>query len=213
MSVVASTDPSKLPTPGVPRVWPTLRRFLTRRRVALSTLLFVMLAVVDAAAGVQPRDLFNLHDPFIWVGVTLVVLGVALRSWAVGILRKDDVLTTTGPYGLMRNPLYAGSFLMMFGFCALIGDVKYVWLMIIPFSGLYLLRILVEEQGLAVRFGASWANYVQSTPRIIPRRLWINYAADWRLSKWLGSREYRAVLSALAGLAALQVWHEIVSRG
>jgi hypothetical protein len=63
-----------------------------------------------------------------------------------------------------------------------------------------------EEHGLAARFGAQWTEYARLTPRLFPRRWSIDRTADWRLSHWLLSREYRAALSALFGFAALYVW-------
>src|SRR5262245_26146854 len=97
-------------------------RFIARRRIVLSSLLFVAVAVHDLAKGARPRDIFDIHDPLGCGGGLLIVLGLVLRSWAGGILHKGAELTTTGPYRLIRNPLYVGSFLMMSGFCAVIAE-------------------------------------------------------------------------------------------
>jgi len=207
MSIASHVD-AVPPQGSSPRgVGATLIYFFTRRRVAISNVLFVGLIVFDLVSGVRPRNVLDFRDPWILVGLSLVVVGLALRSWAVGILRKNHVLTTTGPYGLTRNPLYIGSFLMLFGFCALIGDTRNVWFMLVPLVFLYWLRIRVEEQDLERLFGADWAAYARTTPRVFPRhgaRVWL---ADWRFAQWLKSREYRAPLTALVGLAAIQVWH------
>src|SRR5262249_21942239 len=71
--------------------------FIIRRRIFLSFLMFTALITSDVWRGVRPHDLTNIYDPVSVVGVLLVVVGLALRSWAAGILRKDEELTTTGP--------------------------------------------------------------------------------------------------------------------
>ena len=47
-------------------------------------------------------------------GVALV--GLALRAWASGHIRKNDRLAVSGPYAHTRNPLYLGSFILGLGF-------------------------------------------------------------------------------------------------
>ena len=96
--------------------------FLIRRRILISGILFGLMIARDVAYGPKPHDLFNVRDPLSVLGVLLVFGGLALRSWSAGILHKNAELTTSGPYGLIRNPLYVGSFMMMCGFCTLIGN-------------------------------------------------------------------------------------------
>src|SRR5438270_686531 len=50
------------------------------------------------------------------IGGAVAVMGLALRAWASGYLRKNDELATSGPYAHTRNPLYLGSFLIGLGF-------------------------------------------------------------------------------------------------
>ena len=50
------------------------------------------------------------------VGAGVSLLGLLLRAWASGHLRKNDALATSGPYAYTRNPLYLGSFIMGLGF-------------------------------------------------------------------------------------------------
>ena len=55
-----------------------------------------------------------------------VLTGLCLRGYAAGYVRKNAELTTTGPYGYTRNPLYLGSMLIAFGFGAASGS----WLLV-----------------------------------------------------------------------------------
>jgi protein-S-isoprenylcysteine O-methyltransferase Ste14 len=181
-------------------------RYLVHRRVRISLIVFVVLIAEDVLAKVRPHDLTNLRDMKSVLGLSLVLGGLAVRSWAAGILHKHEQLTTSGPYAIVRHPLYVGSFMMMLGFCALIDDRENIWFVLGPFAGLYLLGILSEERALMERFGARWQEYASSVPRFLPRLPRRGMSASWRLNQWAQNREYRAVGAALIGLVAIQAW-------
>ena len=71
---------------------------------------------------IRLRLVWLLIIPFLWfarptpvsllLGSGLSVLGLFIRAWAAGFIRKDQQLATSGPYGYTRNPLYLGSFLL-----------------------------------------------------------------------------------------------------
>ncbi len=183
-----------------------VRNFVLRRRVPLSITLFSSLVIKDIVSGVKPHDITELTDSSTLAGLVLVLAGLTLRSWAAGVLCKETMLTRTGPYSLIRNPLYVGSFLMMFGFCSLVGDAVNAIVIAGPVLCLYLVKVRDEEQGLAQRFPAQWKQYAATTPRYFPRRLSSAMSRDWNLSQWLGSREYHAVASTLTAFVALKIW-------
>jgi protein-S-isoprenylcysteine O-methyltransferase Ste14 len=185
----------------------SLALFIIRRRILLSNILFVALVAVIIAGGVRPRDLFDVRDPWTAGGVGLVALGVALRSWAAGILLKDRELTTTGPYALIRNPLYVGSFLMLLGFCILLNAAHLVWLILLPLLALYVVKVRQEEQLLARLFPSDWPGYMQRTPRFLPWPRRVSLAAEWSAAQWTRSREYQALLTSIAALVAIAIWH------
>ena len=182
-------------------------QFLYRRRIPVSAAVFLLLLAQDFFVGNKPHDVVNFRDPYSAIGVVLVLLGLVLRSWAAGVLQKDFSLTTSGPYRLTRNPLYIGSFLMMLGFCTVVGDAKNFAVILGPMLFLYLLKVRDEESGLARHFGSAWNQYVQQTPRFFPRQVRTNGMADWRLAEWLRSREYQAVGTSLLALIAIKLWH------
>jgi protein-S-isoprenylcysteine O-methyltransferase Ste14 len=184
-----------------------LAAFVIRRRILLSAILFGLLIADDVAFGPKPHDLVNYRDPFSMLGAALVLSGLALRSWAAGILRKDAELTTTGPYRLIRNPLYVGSFMMMFGFCALIADPTNIWFILGPMLIMYIIKVRQEERLLSTKFPEQWIAYSQSTPRYFPRLARVGLGADWRVAQWMRSREYQALGATILALAAIKVWH------
>ena len=50
------------------------------------------------------------------VGLALVVVGQVFRIYAAGYIFKNKQLATTGPYSLVRHPLYLGNFIILIGF-------------------------------------------------------------------------------------------------
>jgi protein-S-isoprenylcysteine O-methyltransferase Ste14 len=180
--------------------------FVIRRRIFLSFVLFTALIVDDVWRGVRPHDLADFRDPVTIVGGLLVAIGLAVRSWAAGILRKDEELTTSGPYRLVRNPLYLGSFLMMFGFCALINDPRNFLFVLGPVLLLYVIKVRNEERWLCRLFPAQFAQYKSQTPRFLPRIARTDVLAPWSSEQWLRSREYQAVSAAAGALVAIKIW-------
>src|SRR5271166_7113924 len=50
------------------------------------------------------------------IGAAIALLGILLRAMASGHVEKNRVLTMTGPYAYVRNPLYLGSIIIGIGF-------------------------------------------------------------------------------------------------
>ena len=186
--------------------WRRFVALLVRWRIRISLIVFLALIAGDVFAGIRPHDLLNYHDSNSIVGLALVLVGLAIRSWAAGILHKRVSLTSAGPYALVRHPLYVGSFLMMVGFCTLIGDAVNFYFVLGPFVVLYFLQIRTEERTLADRFGEHWQHYAKAVPQFLPRRLPKSGVGHWNLGQWTRNREYQAVVATLLGLLALEVW-------
>ena len=191
---------------STPTLWQTFRGFLLRYRIRISLVVFFALIAEDFLNGVKPHNLLNLSDMKSMFGLVLIVSGLALRSWAAGILHKTVELTTWGPYALIRHPLYVGSFLMMIGICLLIDDVENIWFVLGPFLFLYVVKVLHEERVLASKFGARWQEYAAAVPRFVPYRLPEKVFAKWDGQQWLSNREYNALAATALGLVAIQAW-------
>lgn len=208
MSPAASTTET-FSSPERKGLWNRIADYLVHRRVRITVIVFVVLMVQDVLTGVKPHDIFDARDPETLLGCALVFLGLGVRTWSAGILRKTRELTTTGPYAVIRNPLYVGSFLIMSGFCTLIDDVENIFIVLGPVAGLYVLQVLHEERLLSERYGARWAAYASSVPRFLPRSWPRTPLATWELGQWLGSREYQAFSATLLGLLAVQFWRNL----
>jgi protein-S-isoprenylcysteine O-methyltransferase Ste14 len=103
-----------------------------------------------------------------WPGVVLCGIGAFIRFWASGWLKKDHELATQGPYALVRNPLYLGTFLMAVG---ILWAVQ-LWVLLAITAGFFLsvyhFVILDEETKLRKLFPQTFDSYCQKTPRVIP---------------------------------------------
>jgi protein-S-isoprenylcysteine O-methyltransferase Ste14 len=186
--------------------WQKFLSFLIRKRVRITAVLFVLLLLEDVLERHAPRSLANLGDYKVLLGLAFITCGVALRSWAAGTLHKRTEVTTSGPYGLVRHPLYIGSLMMMIGFCQLVDDAENIWFVLGPILAIYIIRALYEEKCLAAAFPDQWTEYTQKVPRFFPRRVPREFFTNWNLSQWIKNREYQAVSAVLMGLVALQIW-------
>jgi protein-S-isoprenylcysteine O-methyltransferase Ste14 len=139
-------------------------------------------------------------------GAVVSLIGILLRAWASGHIRKNDALAISGPYAYTRNPLYLGSFILGLGFT--IGSGRW-WLGVIfaaLFLGIYLPVMRVESATLAKLFGESFEAYSVAVPLFLPR------LTPYRSSQprvgfdrklYLRYREYRAALGLLIAWALL----------
>jgi protein-S-isoprenylcysteine O-methyltransferase Ste14 len=189
-----------------------LAGFIAARRVTLSIVLFGLMIALELSRGAIPRSPFARDDLAGPLGGILVLCGLALRSWAAGILRKGSEITSSGPYRLVRNPLYAGSFLMMIGFALLIASPLSVAITSVPIVLIYIITIRSEERRLAASFPQQWEEYARSTPRLIPRWGRVDLTAHWKIGQWLRHREYQAVIVTIVALAAMELWHATLGR-
>ena len=111
-------------------------------------------------------------------GVILILLGVALRWYAIWILGRyftrdvavsaDQKVVQIGPYRYMRHPAYSGTFLTMLGVgLAMTNWASLVALLTCVFLG-HMYRVSVEEKALSQTIGQPYVEYMHRTRRFIP---------------------------------------------
>lgn len=74
-----------------------------------------------------------------------------------------------GPYRWTRNPMAIGALTLLFGFGLTNRSPGMLGLAVVFTLALYLFVTLYEEPELKRRFGSSYEQYLESTPRWIPR--------------------------------------------
>jgi protein-S-isoprenylcysteine O-methyltransferase Ste14 len=137
------------------------------------------------------------------VGAIVTLPGILLRGLASGHVKKNEELTTSGPYAYTRNPLYLGSLIMAVGFAIAARSIWVLIVMVVMFAAIYLPVIRAEEMFLRSAF-SNFDEYAQNVPRLLPRLtpFGAGSGAFSRPLYWQ-HREYNAVLGAAALLAAL----------
>jgi len=135
-------------------------------------------------------------------GGAIVVVGVALRAYASGYVRKGSELTTTGPYAYTRNPLYLGSLIIAAGFAVAGRSLWIALAMAAIFVAIYLPVMGFEEQFLRSQF-ADFDKYSRRVPRLLPRLSAAGPRGTFSSELYLKHREYNAALGAAAMIAAL----------
>ncbi|MBI4682100.1 MAG: isoprenylcysteine carboxylmethyltransferase family protein [Nitrospirae bacterium] len=182
--------------------------FLVHNRIRLSLLIIAIFICENIIENITPHDIFDIQDIWGTLGIFLVLAGVGLRSWAAGIIKKNEALATNGPYSLMRHPLYIGSSLLAIGFCTIIGNGKNFIALTVIALVFYVPKIRREENRLADRFKEEWKIYVSKTSFLYPRSV-PDLHSKWSLTQWFHHREYVAFLTCLIALAFLKLLHEI----
>lgn len=121
---------------------------LARRRVTLGFLVGIV-----ALALARPSWTSLL------IGLAVALVGEALRLWAAGHLEKGREVTQSGPYALMRHPLYVGSSIIGAGFA-----IASWHPVVVAMAALYLCTtipaaIRAEESHLREKFGEAYDAY------------------------------------------------------
>jgi len=138
------------------------------------------------------------------IGGFVAVIGVLIRAWASGHIRKNQNLAVSGPYAYTRNPLYLGSFILGLGFTIASG----VWWLgiafIALFLGIYLPVMRVEAEDLTDLFGEEYAEYARRAPLFFPRvARYKSSNVRFDINLYMRYREYRAAMGLIFAWSVL----------
>lgn len=146
-------------------------------------------------------------------GVVLAALGEAVRMWAAGHVRKDEELSTRGPYAFVRHPQYLGNTLLAVGLSFASGHWWAVLIWGIIFWLYYVPAIRREDKRLEYRFGEAWREWSRKTPAVIPGRRpagGIGGDGGWSLKQAVRNGETLWALLLAGGLFAMYRWAPFV---
>jgi protein-S-isoprenylcysteine O-methyltransferase Ste14 len=138
-------------------------------------------------------------------GSCIVLVGVAIRAAASGHVRKNELLTTTGPYAHLRNPLYFGSIVLALGFAVAARNLWIVAGLVTIFAAIYWPVIRAEEAFLREKF-PEYEDYARNVPRLLPRfTAFGNRHGTFSWDLYWKHGEYNAFLGAAAMMAVLAI--------
>ena len=151
---------------------------------------------------------------FVGLGIRCITAGYVLRGTSGRNARSQvaQTLNTTGVYSIVRNPLYLGNFIIVFGITLFI---QVWWFALVVWIGfwLYYERIIfTEEEFLRNKFGDRFLEWAKKTPAIIPRvRNWNkpDLPFSW---KTVLRREFSTYFSIVATFFFLEVASVFLAR-
>jgi protein-S-isoprenylcysteine O-methyltransferase Ste14 len=132
--------------------------FFTRWRVRLG---YPLAIAVLWFAHPKPRSIL--------LGAFIGLVGLLVRAYAAGYLRKQEFLTMTGPYAHTRNPLYFGSAVLALGTAVATNYWVPALLLAGYFTLFYSIVMRREEAELRLHHGAAFEEYARAVPLFFPR--------------------------------------------
>jgi protein-S-isoprenylcysteine O-methyltransferase Ste14 len=151
-------------------------------------------------------------------GIALIFFGQLLRVSSRGYKseysKNGNSLVTSGPYSMVRNPMYLGILLIGAGVVLFL----FHWWVFLIFLGVFLTRYLglfAKEEGVLTKaFGKSYQEYVKKVPRLLPR---MDFLAKTDIRQFLPlrtswfKREIPSIIAVLAAVLVLESWEELKS--
>lgn len=114
--------------------------------------------------------------PF-WVGAVITIGGLLFavwarehlgRNWSRSVtIKQDHELITTGPYSVLRHPIYTGILVGFFGTAIAISEVRGFVTLALIFV-VFWVKLSMEEKWMHSQFGETYAAYVQRTAALVP---------------------------------------------
>jgi len=123
------------------------------------------------------RPLFSVTVPIVLAGLLVVLMGVVFSIWARLMLgdnwsnrvavKEDHTLVRSGPYRIVRHPIYSGIMLGMLGSALQRGEMRsFVGVVICGFS--FWLKTRAEEQFMVQIFGEEYLQYRHKVKALAP---------------------------------------------
>ncbi|MGH8980797.1 MAG: methyltransferase family protein [Acidimicrobiales bacterium] len=136
----------------------------------------VVIAIALAHAGVFRDRGMNTAAWRAGLGLAIFVGGLAFavwarlhlgRNWGTPMTRKEEPeLVTSGPYRLVRHPIYSGILVAGIGTAV---ALIWLWLLAVLLVGAYFVySATVEERYMTERFPDSYPGYKRSTKMLVP---------------------------------------------
>ena len=116
-----------------------------------------------------------------WFGALVTAAGLLFTVWArvhlgrnwsgVVTIKEGHELIDTGPYALVRHPIYTGLLVAIFGSAMARSEWRGVLSVLISFAALWR-KLRIEERWMTERFGGEYVAYGQRIPALIPFSKW-----------------------------------------
>lgn len=159
----------------------TVQRSEPAASAIMRALAFLMVVILLSTTRIPLPWLYRqLWPSGIWsflVGATLTVVGLLFAVWARQYLggnwsssvtiKQGHELITTGPYALVRHPIYTGILTGFLGTAIALAQVRGAIGFVLIFFVLWA-KLRIEEEWMRSQFGETYATYSQQTAVLVP---------------------------------------------
>jgi len=131
----------------------------------------------DAEDGWLFRQLLAHSLTTFWTGAAIAAAGLGFSAWArvhlgrnwsaTVTVKQDHELIRTGPYAIVRHPIYTGVLFGFIGTALAIGQWRGVLAVVIVF-GSFWRKLKIEERWMSETFGEQYRQYRARTRALIP---------------------------------------------
>ena len=148
------------------------------------------------------------------LGVLAICFGELFRIYSVSFIgtisrtRSDSTgqkLVDSGPFAIVRNPLYVGNFFVSIGFAVFSGEFWIVVLTALLFAVQYYYIVKYEEANLMKIFGETYHDYRSRVPAFIPRMFPKLEAVQWPVEYSHAIKSEKSTLTTIFALLGLLV--------
>jgi protein-S-isoprenylcysteine O-methyltransferase Ste14 len=146
-------------------------------QLSFGTAAFVLLFNSSAAVGPLAWRFVPDSAAIAYTGLALTLAGTGFAIWARAILgrnwsaivtiKEDHQMIQSGPYAVVRHPVYSGFLLAVLGSALALGEVRGLMAFALAFVAWWF-KSRLEEKFMEQKFGAEYAAYKQRVKALIP---------------------------------------------
>jgi protein-S-isoprenylcysteine O-methyltransferase Ste14 len=122
----------------------------------------------------------SLHSPLGYLGLVIMALGASVSLWCAwdfaikghgtpAPIDPPKELLVGGLYRYVRNPMYLGVLLILWGEALVFGSPTLLFYSLILLAAFHLFVLLYEEPTLTNKFGEPYRRYCREVPRWLPK--------------------------------------------
>ena len=156
------------------RLEPAASRIL---RVAVFLIVLTLLSTTRIPAPWLYLQLWPVGLWPFWLGAAVTVAGLLFavwarehlgRNWSRSVtIKEDHELITSGPYAVVRHPIYTGILAGFLGMAIAISEVRGFVVFVLVFFVLRI-KLRMEEQWMRSQFGETYDAYADQTAALVP---------------------------------------------
>jgi len=161
-------------TKSTQRLEPAASRIL---RVIIFLIAIVLLSTTRIPLALLYLQLWPVGFWPFWLGAAVTIAGLLFavwarehlgRNWSRSVtIKQDHELITTGPYSVVRHPIYTGILAGFLGMAIAISQVRGFIVVVLIFL-VFWLKFRMEEKWMRAQFGETYATYARKTAALVP---------------------------------------------